>query len=416
MKQLLQIVMCIFILSSCSDKVDLDDSQSKTFNKFYGNAGSDRGVAIRELNDGTFLTYGTIQTSTGSTDLTLIKTDKFGNELWTKTYGSSDAEEAGGFDIDESGKIIMVGTTTKSITDENEANYSDIIVVETDPSGNEIDRWTFDYNDNEIGKAILYDRSEVGGFVLCGSTDAQRDQTNEFTSNPKFSKDFFILRYYFDEQIQNVDTNIFQAGFEVNDEAVSISHIDNSNNFLVAVNTFLQNKGSNQMGYIEIINTVDGGTFNNFNPDLGFSAATTANQIIQTPTGYALVGAILENKSSLIIQEIANDFKLLESYSVVKNQSVNGNSVYFNADSKSFIVCGSTNNNSNGGFDHYIASINQETKNINWEKTYGGSGEEEALAIWPTKDGGYIFTGYSGFEGNSLINTIKVDNKGILNP
>jgi hypothetical protein len=53
---------------------------------------------------------------------------------------------------------------------------------------------------------------------------------------------------------------------------------------------------------------------------------------------------------------------------------------------------------------------------INWQRTFGGSGDEEALSITTTSDGGYILAGYTGFEGNGLMNVIKTNNLGILNP
>ena len=47
-----------------------------------------------------------------------------------------------------------------------------------------------------------------------------------------------------------------------------------------------------------------------------------------------------------------------------------------------------------------------------WQKTYGGSENDEAHAITPTKDGGFIVAGYTGSFRNADVYLIKIDKKG----
>ncbi|MCX8530946.1 T9SS type A sorting domain-containing protein [Chryseobacterium luquanense] len=65
-----------------------------------------------------------------------------------------------------------------------------------------------------------------------------------------------------------------------------------------------------------------------------------------------------------------------------------------------FILAGSTQSNNGdvtghqGSFDCWIVKLNI-SGNIQWQKTYGGSGSDGANSIEQTQDGGYIFAGYT---------------------
>lgn len=89
MKYTLRYIFIALLFAACGDKVEIEQSQAETFNKLYGNAGNDSGCDIRELPDGSFLILATIETLDPQrlTDIALIKTDQFGNEIWRDTYG-----------------------------------------------------------------------------------------------------------------------------------------------------------------------------------------------------------------------------------------------------------------------------------------------------------------------------------------
>ncbi len=58
--------------------------------KTFGGANDDFGVSVQQTSDGGFIIAG--ETRYGGTvrgDIWLIKTDEFGDMLWTKTYGGS---------------------------------------------------------------------------------------------------------------------------------------------------------------------------------------------------------------------------------------------------------------------------------------------------------------------------------------
>lgn len=57
-------------------------------------------------------------------------------------------------------------------------------------------------------------------------------------------------------------------------------------------------------------------------------------------------------------------------------------------------VGGEKSENSRGGMDFWVIKINQAGK-TEWDKTYGGSGDDQLVSIKQTRDSGFILGGYS---------------------
>jgi len=76
-----------------------------------------------------------------------------------------------------------------------------------------------------------------------------------------------------------------------------------------------------------------------------------------------------------------------------------------------YILAGSTDsyngdvvNRHPGGMEVWIIKVD-ENGNKEWQKTYGGSGDESACSIQQTKDGGYIFTGWASSNDGDLTSS-----------
>ncbi len=78
-----------------------------------------------------------------------------------------------------------------------------------------------------------------------------------------------------------------------------------------------------------------------------------------------------------------------------------------------YIVVGQTNSFGAGGYDIFLIKTDAKG-NIQWAKTYGGTGSEKAYSVRQTADGGYIVAGYttSFGAGEGDIFLIKTDAKG----
>ena len=81
-----------------------------------------------------------------------------------------------------------------------------------------------------------------------------------------------------------------------------------------------------------------------------------------------------------------------------------------------YIVSGATRDFGAGGYDIWILKLDQ-TGNISWQKTYGGTNDEQSTSIQQTNDGGYIVAGetQSYGSGNKDMWVLKLDSNGNIN-
>jgi uncharacterized delta-60 repeat protein len=73
-----------------------------------------------------------------------------------------------------------------------------------------------------------------------------------------------------------------------------------------------------------------------------------------------------------------------------------------------YIVAGWTSSFGAGWEDVYIIKLDADGNKV-WEKTFGGSGWDEAFSIQQTTDGGYIVAGYTDGAGNTNVYVIRMD-------
>jgi len=80
---------------------------------------------------------------------------------------------------------------------------------------------------------------------------------------------------------------------------------------------------------------------------------------------------------------------------------------------RGFIVVGRINSFKNGLFDTYLIKIDENGNKV-WQKTFGGKSWDEANAIVPTKNDGFIVAGETNSFGNGEkdIYLIKIDKNG----
>lgn len=169
----------------------------------------------------------------------------------------------------------------------------------------------------------------------------------------------------------------------------------------------------------------------------GGSGNDYANDIQPTPDGgYIMVGSSTSNNGNLTINQGNADcwvVKLNATGTLQWQKSLGGSanevarSVANTADG-GYIIAGGTGSNdgdatgNHGGLnDYWVVKLNA-SGNIQWQKTFGGSNNDEAEVIQATADGGYIIAGasnsnngnVSGNHGNYDAWIIKIDGTGNL--
>ena len=179
--------------------VKLNSEGDEQWSQTFGGAESDIVYAVYATSDGGFVlageTHSSEDASSSSSDFWLIKADSGGNQLWERSYGSSEvtgfartrkSDVARAVRQTSGGGFVMVGSSTG-------IKGTAPRIVRTDARGNELWSSTFD----DIPGAVAYDVLVTpSGFVLAGSSASEKSGSQAFlvrtnaTGSPQWTRYF----------------------------------------------------------------------------------------------------------------------------------------------------------------------------------------------------------------------------------
>jgi len=131
----------------------------------YGGNYDDLAYSVQETADAGYILSGyTMSYGSGSQDVYLIKTDMYGDTIWTKTFGGA-SNDAGNSVIETAEGDFVVCGHTFSFSEDGDM---DLWLIKTDISGNTL--WTKTYGGTgaELGSAVI--EAFDGGLTACGLT------------------------------------------------------------------------------------------------------------------------------------------------------------------------------------------------------------------------------------------------------
>jgi len=146
--------------------IKTNGSGDTIWTRTYGGKYGDCGVSIMQAKDGGYIITGwTFPTDSGYVDVYLIKTDSYGNILWTRTFGGSDDDA--GFSVTQTtddGYIITGWTESFG------SGKSDVYLIKTNAEGDIL--WTRSYGgkDHDWGWSVV--QTTDGGYVITGFTES----------------------------------------------------------------------------------------------------------------------------------------------------------------------------------------------------------------------------------------------------
>jgi type IX secretion system substrate protein len=136
------------------------------FEKTYGGGGIDYGYSVLQTEDGGYIVAGSTSSfGAGGLDVELIKTNTFGDTLWTQTYGGTSDEVGYSVQQTSDGGYIIAGTTWSF-----GSGNDDVYLLKTDSGGHLL--WTRTFGGAGYEDGYFVRQTKDGGYIITGSTSS----------------------------------------------------------------------------------------------------------------------------------------------------------------------------------------------------------------------------------------------------
>jgi len=141
--------------------VKTDSSGNVMWTKTFGGTDGDEARSIQQTDDGGYIIVGkTSSSGAGSYDVFLIKTDSDGNSLWARTFGGSNYDTGNSVEQTSDGGYIITGSYQTASME------SRLYLIKTDGYGDAIWSKTIEINDYAAGESVH--ETADGGFIVTG--------------------------------------------------------------------------------------------------------------------------------------------------------------------------------------------------------------------------------------------------------
>ena len=367
-------------------------AQTQKFQKVYGGYSYDYGNDLIQTTDTGYLLLCTSNSFSSSSDIYLLKVDKFGTYEWQRTYGGAEIEGACKIKFTQDGNIVMAGHTSSYLN----SSY-DFYLVKANMNGDTL--WTKHYGTNEWDFAYSMDTCADGGFIMAGKT---YDTGNAFS-------DILIIK----TDASGVEQWRKKIGGLQDDVANSIISI--SDGYLICGNTKTSNNGKDI--YLVRIDLNGNVISENY---FGGNGDDEGGDIIQKTDGKYALGCsshnvlFPQNYNNLIINFDLSNNSVVQVYESNYTNDVKLNSIVECVDGAVLSV-GNISSLGSGFGDMFLVKL---ATGFYFEggSTYGGNFEDVANNVISTFDRGYALIGTTSSFGIGLNNIyfVKVDSTLII--
>lgn len=110
--------------------VKIDSAGMVIWEKEFGGSKLDQLYKIVNGTNNGYVLAGVTRTNDSNGDMWILKIDINGNQVWSKTYGTSNGDTARGLDVTDAGGYLLVGETMTGIT-----NSYDVMLFRLDSNG-----------------------------------------------------------------------------------------------------------------------------------------------------------------------------------------------------------------------------------------------------------------------------------------
>ena len=146
--------------------IKTDASGDTIWTRTFGGSGWNIGHSVHQTSDGGYIITGYTESyGAGSADVWLIKTDALGDTVWKKTFGGSGSERGYSVQQTSSGGYIITGSIQYHF-----GGTLDVLLIKTDGWGDTV--WTKTYGGNSNERGYSVQQTTDGGFILTGYTQS----------------------------------------------------------------------------------------------------------------------------------------------------------------------------------------------------------------------------------------------------
>lgn len=383
--------LCLLLFFSCKKEIDADKEKENVFVKYFGGNTQDEGIKLLSTPDEGFYICGNT-TKINNSDIILIKTDKTGNKIWEKKYGSSLNEMLADLKYATDGNIFIVGNQI------NSSGKSNIYVLKINNNGDIL--WERNYGKQQFNEfAFSATALKDNSLVFTGTTD-ERNNNDLYYVKVNTNGDSLWSRIYGYPTINEFGINI----------------IENADSLIIFFDS--ENKTTLDKN-ISIIKTTNIGTIFEYIPPITIDQGQKLQHIFwhsEQQAYIAISNRIIsgQNNYQITFQKISPRFTLNQAVPFAATKSDFANQIIKTSDN-GYAIIGTTTSYGEGKDDIYLLRLDASGNKI-FYKTFGGIGDDKGYAIIQTKDEGFVITGSTEFEGNTMICLLKTNKKGELLP
>ncbi len=383
----------VLLVAGCPQNND-NNVGSPPWAKTYGGTGYEDLRSIQQTSDGGYIVSGETN-SFGADAFWIFKLNYNGKVIWQKTYGGAVFESASAIQPLPDGGYIMVGSTASFGAGETDAWVlklnSDGIVV-----------WQKTYGGTVIDSASAIQPTSDGGYILAGSTQS-------FGGGNSYA---WVLKLDGDGTVEwqkaYGGTN-FDSAYDI--------HPTLDGGYIVLGNIAVGGESI----HVRVLKLNSDGTVA-WQKTYGGADYETSSAIWPTSDG----GYIIAADSASVVTGIPYHFHhvwilKLESDGTVAWQKTYGStdihipSAIQPTPDGGYIVAAFTVSFGAGSMDFWVLKLNSDGT-VAWQKAYGGTDWEQAMAIKLTSDGGYIIAGQtiSFGAGSGDVWVLKLNGNGTI--
>ena len=362
-----------------------------TFQKTYGGPQNDFAYTVRQLPDSGFILAGnTSSFGAGSGDVFIIRTNQYGDMLWTRTYGGTASDFAYFIEHTSDNGFIITGSTASF-----GSGVLDVLLIKTDPNGDTL--WTRAYGGIDDDAGYVVHEVAGGGFIVAGTTE---------TFSSGFS-DIYLLKT--DANGNLLWTKSF--GGSASDAAYALE-INSDGNYVIAGSTMSFGAGNFDALLMETDtagNIIWAKTFGSIGTDEAYT-------VLQTPDkGYLVGGTTFFGAGNyddyLIKTDSAGNYLWSKTYGGTANREYIN---HIRPDAwGNFILAGTTSSFGSGGDNVHLLCVDASGILL-WSKDFGGTLYDMGLGVETTFDHGIVICGRTESYGSGNFDAyfIKTDSAG----